>query len=164
VDTTALRNALGCFATGVTVVTARSADGRLGGVTANSFSSVSLEPPLVLFSLHRRLRSLHVFDAAEHCAVNVLAAHQTDLSRRFAGQVVDRWTGVNCEQGIGGCPVLTQALAVFQCRRRERMDGGDHVIFLVEVLSMRWREECDPLVFYRSRYRELKEDRTLVHD
>lgn len=153
-----LRDALGQFVTGVTVVTTRDATDRVAGVTANSFSAVSLEPPLVLFSLDRSSRSLDVFLAADHCAVNVLSSEQRELSLRFGRRGTDKWEDLHYERGSGGCPVLPRALAVFQCRIRERLEGGDHVIFLMDVLEFEQSDAGSPLVFYRGRYRELGDD------
>jgi hypothetical protein len=109
-----LRRAMGLFATGVTVVTARAPDGQLQGVTANSFSTVSLDPPLVLWSLGRRARSFAQFEAAPHFAVNVLGADQIALSRHFAAARTDKLAGIAHELGHGGCPVLAGALAHFE--------------------------------------------------
>ena len=147
----ALRAALGQFATGVTVVTARAPDGTNVGVTASSFNSVSLEPPLVLWSLARSARSLAAFRGAGHFAVNVLAADQIPLSNRFATQRDDKFSGVECVDGLGGAPLLAGCAARFQCRRAFEYDGGDHLIFVGEVLAF----DCDgspSLLFHRGRY------------
>src|SRR5450830_1921396 len=121
------------FATGVTIVTARAADGVLVGLTANSFNSVSLAPPLVLWSLARAAASMGVFATGSHYAINVLAADQKDLAERFASKTVDRWAGVAFTQGVGGAPLLAGAAATFECFNRSRYEEGDHVIFVGEV-------------------------------
>lgn len=150
-DTTTFRRALGRFVTGVTVVTTRDADGRPVGLTANSFSSVSLDPPLVLWSLSRRSANLAVFEAAGHFAVNVLAADQTALSERFARPSHDRFAGVDWTEGVGGAPVVAGCAATFECRTESRHEGGDHVIFLGRVERFDHAERV-PLAFHGGRY------------
>ncbi len=154
-DGRAFRDALGWFATGVTIITTRSAADELVGFTANSFSSVSLDPPLVLFSLNRQAQCLRVFESSAHFAVNVLSAEQTELSSRFATAVHDRWHGVAFTTGEGGCPILEGAVAVFECAVHGMHEGGDHRIFLGQVLRMRAEAEGRPLLFCRGAYREL---------
>jgi flavin reductase (DIM6/NTAB) family NADH-FMN oxidoreductase RutF len=146
------RNALGMFATGVTIVTARSADGQLIGLTANSFNSVSLGPPLVLWSLARAAGSLSVFAAGSHYAINVLASDQKDQAERFAAKGADRWSGVEFDEGVGGAPLLRGTAAVFECFNRSRYEEGDHVIFVGEVERCRWRAGASPLLFHGGRY------------
>ena len=127
------RAALGMFATGVTIVTARAANGTLVGLTANSFNSVSLSPPLVLWSLSRRAASMAALRAGSHYTVNILAASQKTLAERFATKDIDRWADVDFTEGLGGAPVLAGAAASFECFNRSRYDEGDHVIFVGEV-------------------------------
>ena len=146
------RRALGQFATGVTVVTARAKDGRNVGMTVNSFASVSLDPPLVLWSVSRQAASFADFAEASHFAVNILAANQHHLSRQFSTPLIDKFEGVEISPGAAGCPLLTGASANFVCRKVRQMDGGDHVIFLGEVEEYKWRES-EPLVFHSGRYR-----------
>lgn len=140
------------FATGVTVVTARSAEGRLVGLTANSFNSVSLDPPLVLWSLALASASLPVFAAGAHYAINVLAADQVALAERFAAQGVDRWAGVVHRPGIGGAPLLAGAAATFECISRSRYEEGDHVIFVGEVERCGHRAGASPLLYHGGRF------------
>lgn len=154
-DGRAFRDALGWFATGVAVITTRSAAGDLVGFTANSFSSVSLDPPLILFTLNRQALSLPVFEASAHFAVNVLAEEQKTLSSRFATAAHDKWRDVGFTAGEGGCPILDGAVAVFECAVHGTHDGGDHRIFIGRVLRMRANEEGRPLLFCRGTYREL---------
>lgn len=146
------RSALGMFATGVTIVTARAADGQLIGLTASSFNSVSLAPPLVLWSLARAAASLSVFSAGSHYAINVLASDQKALAERFATRGADRWSGVAFDDGVGNAPLLQGTAAVFECFNRSRYEEGDHVIFVGEVERCRWRAGASPLLFHGGRY------------
>lgn len=146
------RRALGQFATGVTVVSTRAKDGRRVGITVNSFSSVSLDPPLVLWSLSRQAASFEDFANASHFAINVLAANQHHLSRQFSMPLPDKFEGVECLEESAGCPLLKGATAHFVCRNVRQLDGGDHVIFLGEVEEYKW-SEGEPLVFHSGRYR-----------
>jgi flavin reductase (DIM6/NTAB) family NADH-FMN oxidoreductase RutF len=146
------RRALGQFATGVTVVTARTTDGRKVGVTVNSFSSVSLNPPLILWSLSRQAASFTDFANCPHFAVNVLEARQHHLSRQFSTPVPDKYAGVDIVEGKAGVPILGGALAYFVCRKVKQYDGGDHVIILGEVEEYKYNEG-EPLVFHSGRYR-----------
>ena len=146
------RRALGQFATGVTVVTTRAGDGRPLGVTVNSFSSLSLNPPLVLWCLSRQAASLPDFVRASHFAINVLAADQHHLSRQFSTPLADKFDGVDFAEGTAGVPLLNKVTARFLCRNVKQYDGGDHVIFIGEVQNY----ECfegEPLVFHSGRYR-----------
>ncbi len=146
------RAALGMFATGVTVVTARRADGTLVGLTANSFNSVSLQPPLVLWSLSRTAGSMPVFERGSHYAINILAASQHALAERFASKTADRFADVAFREGAGGAPVLEDAAAVFECFNRSKYEEGDHVIFVGEVERCSWRQGAAPLIFHGGRY------------
>jgi flavin reductase (DIM6/NTAB) family NADH-FMN oxidoreductase RutF len=151
----AFREALGWFATGVTIITTRGAAGALVGFTANSFTSISLEPPLVLFSLNRGAGCLKTFEACSHFAINVLAEDQTALSSRFASPTEAKWDGVAVALGKTGSPVLGGALAVFECAVHATHDGGDHRIFIGRVLGMRAAANGKPLLFSRGSYREI---------
>src|SRR3954468_18313212 len=146
------RAALGMFATGVTIVTARTADGVVIGLTANSFNSVSLAPPLVLWSLAQAAGSLPVFRAGSHYAINILAKDQKALAERFAFKGVDRWNGVHFADGLGGAPLLEGAAATFECFNRSRYEEGDHVIFVGAVERCTWGEGASPLLFPGGRY------------
>src|SRR5437868_6463913 len=151
-STQEFRAALGMFATGVTIVTARTAEGALIGLTANSFNSVSLDPPLVLWSLAQAAGSLAVFRAGSHYAINVLAKDQKLLAERFATKGADRWDGVKFADGMGGAPLLEGAAATFECFNRGRYEEGDHVIFVGEVERCSWRDGASPLLFHGGRY------------
>jgi 3-hydroxy-9,10-secoandrosta-1,3,5(10)-triene-9,17-dione monooxygenase reductase component len=145
------RNALGAFATGVTIVTARSPDGADVGVTANSFNSVSLDPPMILWSLAKTSTSFDAFMVAEYFAVHVLAMNQEALSGRFAKSNTDKFSGLTVERGRGAIPLLPGCAARFQCRAAYRHEGGDHIILVGEV------EDFDhdghaPLAFHGGRY------------
>ena len=146
------RAALGMFATGVTVVTGRDANGHRIGLTANSFNSVSLNPPLVLWSLSRAAGSMPAFTRGSHYAINILAADQKALAERFSSRVVDRFAGVSFREGSGGAPILDGAAAVFECFNRSRYVEGDHVIFVGEVERCTHREGAMPLLFHGGRY------------
>ncbi|MEV4248992.1 flavin reductase family protein [Streptosporangium canum] len=148
-----LRDAFGQFATGVAVVTTVTPDGDRAGVTVNSFTSVSLDPPLVLWCLSRNAPSAPVFLRAGRFAVNVLAAGQDHLSQRFARPLPDKFAGVETRPGPGGPPLLVGALAHFACRTLTTHDGGDHVIFVGEVGYFQ-RSEGEPLVFHAGGYGE----------
>ena len=147
-----LREALGNFVTGVTVITTRH-DDELHGLTANSFSSVSLDPPLVLFSLSRNADCFAAFESSDHFAVNVLRSDQEALSNRFATKDIDKWSDVAWRPGEGGCPLLDGAIATFECRVTNRHEGGDHVIHVGKVVRfVHDGDGASPLAFFRGRY------------
>lgn len=153
-DARRLRNALGAFATGVTVVTTKGPDGKDVGRTANSFSSVSLSPPMVLWSLAKSSSSLAAFRDVDHFAVHVLSADQADLSARFAGKDPDKFAGLHVDRGLGNVPLLRDCTARFECRTVHRYDGGDHIIFVAEV-GRHDHEPVPPLIFHGGRYGRL---------
>ena len=146
------RASLGTFATGVTIVTARTDSGELVGLTANSFNSVSLSPPLVLWSLARAAGSMAAFSNGRHYAINVLAADQQVLAERFAARNTDRWNGVGFAQGVSGAPLLDGAAASFECFNRSQYAEGDHVIFVGEVERCSHRADASPLLFHGGRF------------
>lgn len=148
----ALRNLLGQFATGVTVITTRGGDGRYMGMTANSFSSVSLDPPLVHWSLPRSAPSLADFLSASHFAINVLGADQHDLSGHFARDSADEFAGIAYRTGAGGVPILDGAIATLVCRNVTQYEGHDHLIFLGQIEQYR-HSGGEPLVFHADQYR-----------
>ncbi len=150
-DSRQLRHALGRFATGVTIITTCSADGKREGLTANSFSALSLDPPLVLWSILRKSASLSGFLAAGRFAINVLASNQSDLSHRFATPHPDKFDGVDVEEGALGCPLVYGALASFECRTEQTIEGGDHILFVGRVHRIRFRDG-NPLIFSAGRY------------
>lgn len=149
----AFREALGCFATGVAIVTARNAGSEPIGMTMSSFNSVSIDPPLVLFSVDRQALSFPEMCAARGYAVNVLGRPQQHLSARFARSRADKWIDVAHSPGFGDAPVLADVLAHFECKPYAQYDGGDHVIFLCEVVrASRSSNDEEPLIFYRGKY------------
>ncbi|MGZ5155624.1 MAG: flavin reductase family protein [Caldimonas sp.] len=146
------RAALAMFATGVTIVTALDASGAPIGLTANSFNSVSIDPPLVLWSLSRQAGSMPAFSRGSHYAINILAAGQHALAERFASRGLDRFEGVAFRAGASGAPLLDGAAAVFECFNRSRYEEGDHVIFVGEVERCARRVGAQPLIFHGGRY------------
>ena len=151
-DTRAFRNALGHFATGVTIITAAdSAENRVG-VTANSFSSVSLNPPLVLWSLGKKSGTLPIYVESEHFIVNILADNQIELSNHFARPgVEDKFAGLDIRPGISGVPMIPDCAAYFQCQKRFTYEGGDHLIFVGEVLDFQTTEKSG-LLYHQGQY------------
>lgn len=153
-DPRELRNALGRFATGIAVVMAKDSEGPMG-VTVNSFSAVSLDPPLILFCMARSLHSLERLEKAQAYSVNILLENQQDISNRFARAGEDKFSGTPWEVGPSGAPRLVPAHAVFECVPYAHYDGGDHVIFVGRVVHMHAEGEGDPLLYYRGSYRLL---------
>lgn len=153
-DGRTLRDAFGLFATGVTVIACAKANGHVAGLTANSFSSVSLDPPLVLWSLNRNAPCREAFAASTHYGINVLSAHQRDLSDHFARPCEDKFSGIPAKTGPFGVPLLNDVLASFVCRNDKQYDGGDHIIFVGEVICLRTNPR-DPLLFFSGKYRDI---------
>lgn len=147
------RRALGAFATGVTIATTKDADNQPVGVTASSFNSVSVDPPLVLWSLAKTSFSHDAFCSSGHFAVHVLSAAQEDLSNRFARSGDDKFSGMEWQDGLLGSPVFAEHAALFECKTRHQYEGGDHVIFVGEVMSFEARDEA-PLLFHGGSYAE----------
>lgn len=154
IDKNDLRRVMGHFATGVTVVTTRGADGRLFGLTANAVSSVSLSPPLLLVCVDKKSESYPCFEQTKIFTVNILSADQEEISRRFAVSGGDKFEGVSYRHGANGAPILGGALAHIECRVVGSCDGGDHTIFLGEAHEAE-TSEGKPLLFYRGGYRSL---------
>lgn len=152
IDRLAFRDSLGCFVTGVTIVTTVGEDGKHVGLTVNSFNSVSLEPPMILFSLDRGAQSLPVFETSGRFAVSVLSDAHEALSIRFAQRDADKWDSVACRIGTNGCRLLDGAMATFECTTYAQYDGGDHVIFVGSVVAMTAEPGTKPLVYYRGAY------------
>ncbi|MCK1338973.1 flavin reductase family protein [Bradyrhizobium sp. 38] len=151
IDPRDFRSALGTYATGVTIITAAAPDGKPYGLTCNSFASVSLNPPLVLWSLLVYSSSLIIFQNASHFTVNVLSASQQALASKFAKSSDDKFTGVDWTPGLGNAPVLAESVANFQCRSVNRYYGGDHVIFLGAVEAYAYNA-TEPLLFARGAF------------
>ena len=150
-----LRNAFGQFATGVNVVTSTDTDGALIGMTANSFSSVSMDPPLLLWCPGNSLPSLPAFERAGHFTINVLDASQHDIAKQFARPAEDKFAGVSYRKGIFGAPVLDGALATFECRVHAMHLAGDHHIMIGEVFAFTTAETAQPLIFYGGQFSSL---------
>jgi flavin reductase (DIM6/NTAB) family NADH-FMN oxidoreductase RutF len=150
------RSALGSFATGVTIVTALSSEGDPIGVTISSFNSVSLEPPLILWSLSLNSPNLEAFRNASHYAVNILSADQQQLSDRFASRSADRFAGTPFTPGLGGAPLLDGCSAWFECVNEVQYPGGDHLIFVGHVERFAQGDAELPLLFHNGRYRRLE--------
>jgi flavin reductase len=162
VDVSAFRKAMGSFPTGVTVVTVACGDGTMYGMTVNSFSSVSLDPMLVLVCLSEASRGAGLIERAGAFAVNVLSAGQQDLSRWFASRHRPAgpamFDGVPFEPGVTGCPVLADATAAFDCRLRQSHRAGDHLIVLGEVVALEHRPQLEPLIFHAGTYKSLEHE------
>jgi flavin reductase (DIM6/NTAB) family NADH-FMN oxidoreductase RutF len=156
-DARAFRDALGSFPTGVAIMTTVH-EGKPVGLTCNSFSSVSLDPPLVLWSLRRESKSLHAFLGAAAFSINILAEDQTALSARFAsGKFADKFDGVGCQDGLHGIPLIADCVARFECSPFAHHDAGDHVIFIGRVERFEHGRAEDPLVFHQGAYKMLTE-------
>lgn len=154
-DARTLRDALGCFATGITIVTTMAPDGTPVGLTANSFTSVSLDPPLLLVCIANSAGSAPVLREAAHFGVNVLQIGQQPASNRFAGRGEDRFAATPWTPGETGVPLLDGALGSFECRRHAVHDGGDHFILVGEVVRAQFEPRRDPLLYFRGKYRRL---------
>jgi 3-hydroxy-9,10-secoandrosta-1,3,5(10)-triene-9,17-dione monooxygenase reductase component len=147
-----LRDVLGCYATGVAIITTRTDAGEHVAVTVNSFASVSLNPPLILFSLGKTANVLAHFQQTQSFAVNILAHTQESLSNAFARPSTASWDTAPYSIGASGCALFREALAQLECSRYAEIDGGDHRTFLGEVTEMHLGRPADPLLFYRGRY------------
>ncbi len=151
IDLGEFRRALSRFATGVAIATTLDENGDSVGMTISSFSSVSLNPPLVLWSIAHDAHGYDAFMNAEHFAVNVLGKHQAQLSDRFATRGADKFDGLDCRAGANGSPILPDYASCFECRTEHVYDGGDHKIIVGRVLRFDERES-EPLIRYRSAY------------
>ncbi len=154
VDNAEFRTALGRFASGVTVVTTRDAERRPLGLTVSAFSSLSLEPPLILICIDKRPELHNALSESGMFAINILAANQEQISRRFASRDGDKFAGLAYRKGIEDIPVLEESLAVLECRLKNAYEGGDHTIFVGEVEATAVRE-AQPLLYYKGGYARL---------
>lgn len=150
------RGALGRFATGIAVVAATTPAGEAIGLTVSSFNSVSLDPPLILWSLSLDSPNLPAFRCASHYAVNILAAEQREISDRFASRRSDRFVGLPWRSGLGGAPLIEGCCAWFECANEAQYPGGDHLIFVGHVERFAQGEAESPLIFHSGRYRRLE--------
>lgn len=151
IDTQDFRSALSAFATGVGVVTTVDGQGKKVGITISSFNSVSLEPPLILWSVGLDSMSYDVFVAADHFAVHILTANQMELCDRFAQRSDTKFDGIDCRGGLHGVPILPDFAACFECATEHVYPGGDHKIIVGRVHRVEERE-TEPLIYYRSRF------------
>ncbi len=154
-DARTLRDAMGCFATGVTIITAHNADGIPIGLTANSFTSVSLDPPLLLVCIANNAGSAEALRTVKNFAVNVLQIGQQPTSNRFAGKGEDRFANTRWQVGECGAPVLLGSLGVFECERDSLHEAGDHFILIGRVEKASFEPRRDPLLYFRGKYRRL---------
>lgn len=161
-DLRTFRNTLGLFVTGVTIITCRDQDAAPVGITANSFNSVSLDPPLVLWSVGNQARSLAAFDAARHFAVHILRDDQASLSQRFATSGTDKFTDLPIETGQGGVPLLSDCAARLECTLHAKHPAGDHVLFIAEVNHLTSDPDAMPLVYHGGRYAELSDKPEII--
>lgn len=155
-DPRSLRTAFGQFATGIAIATTTAEDGQPVGLTINSFSSVSLDPPLALWSLSLASLCLPAFRACRHFAINVLAADQVELSNRFATTATDRFGGLAWRPGLGGAPLLSGCCAQFECTNEAQHPGGDHLIFVGRIERL-MQDARPPLIYHGSRYMALSD-------
>ncbi|RLA50310.1 MAG: flavin reductase [Gammaproteobacteria bacterium] len=153
-DAREFRDAMGCFATGITVVTAKSEDGEKVGCTANSFSSVSLDPPLVLWAIAKNANCYEAFIEAKHFAIHVLHSGQEDVSRLFATKDVDKFSEVPWTEGQGGTPLLDDYSVRLECTTENLYEGGDHIIIVGRVFAMD-NPDVEPLGFYQGKYAKI---------
>ena len=154
-DARTLRDAMGCFATGITIVTSRAPDGTPIGLTANSFTSVSLDPPLLLVSIANNAGSADALKQASHFVINVLQTSQQPASNRFAGKGEDRFAATPWQEGESGMPLINGSLGSFECKRHAVHDGGDHFLLVGEVVRAQYEPRRDPLLYFRGKYRRL---------
>lgn len=151
IDPKAFRRALGNFATGVTIITAKAPDGTRVGVTASSFNSLSMDPPLILWSSMKETPSCALFEQASHFAVNILAADQMEMSNHFARRQEDKFATVDYEDGLGGAPIFDGCAGRFECETYDKLDGGDHWIFVGRVVKFDDFGRA-PLCFHQGSY------------
>lgn len=156
-DLHTFRETLGLFVTGVTIITCRDKDGEPIGITANSFNSVSLEPPLVLWSVGNAARSLSAFMDADAFAVHILRDDQVELSNRFARSGTDKFSDLDIISGLGDVPLLADCAARLECGLHAKHPAGDHVLFIAEVKRLTSDPDCVPLVYHGGRYAALSD-------
>lgn len=152
IDIKQFKKTLSLFPTGICVITCNDNNGKPLGITVNSFNSVSLNPPLILWSINKDTHSADVFTHAENFAVNILADDQAAISNQFASNVPDRFVGIDFKKGIADVPVLDGAVAHLQCKKWQVYDGGDHDIIIGEVIDSFTDESKNSLVYYKGNY------------
>ncbi|MEM9375936.1 MAG: flavin reductase family protein [Pseudomonadota bacterium] len=154
-DLRTFRETLGLFVTGVTIITARDDRGQPVGITANSFNSVSLDPPLILWSVGLNAKSLSAFSTAAAFAVHILREDQAALSQRFAASGINKFSGLNTQSGLKGVPLLPDCAARLECLPYAKYPAGDHILFIAEVQRLASDPDAMPLVYHGGRYAEL---------
>ncbi len=155
-DQREFRNAVGCFATGVTVVTTLDKEGDRVGITANSFSSVSLDPPLVLFCVDAKINSFEAFENCDNFNINILSEDQIGLSNAFARSSEDKWDGIEHAFGDNGCPIFENSIAVLECDKHAIYSAGDHLIIVGQVTKIANKTvDCPPLLYFNGAYAAL---------
>lgn len=155
-DQREFRKAVGCFATGVTVVTTLDKEGDRVGITANSFSSVSLDPPLVLFCVDAKINSFEAFENCDNFNINILSEDQIGLSNAFARSSEDKWDGIEHAFGDNGCPIFEKSLAVLECDKHAIYSAGDHLIIVGQVTKIAYEKvDCPPLLYFNGAYAAL---------
>lgn len=152
IDTKDLRKALGQFPTGVTVITTLDSEAGIIGVTASSFNTVSMDPPLVLWSVTKTAYSAEIFKKAEHFIVNILGKDQIDISNTCARQGEDKFANIEYEAGVDNCPIIKDSAAFLECKTWNVYDVGDHHIIVGEVINYKYNDKISPLVFAQGRY------------
>ncbi len=153
-DVREIRNMMGHFATGVTVITTKDSAGKAFGLTVNSFTSLSLNPPLVIVCVDRTVDCYSCFDETKVFAVNVLSEDQEELSRRFATKGIEKFEGIQWRMGENGAPLLEGVIGTIECKVTHSYEGGDHTIFLGEILSATAKGDR-PLLFFKGKYARL---------
>jgi flavin reductase (DIM6/NTAB) family NADH-FMN oxidoreductase RutF len=155
IDPSQFRDALGRFATGITVITGLAPDGKPVGATANAFTSLSLDPPLILICLAKSMNSLSAFVEGEHFAINILKENQRQISVNFATQSADKFSNVVYDTWPSGVPILGDCLVNLECAREAVHDGGDHKIIVGRILRLEITDSGEPLLFYRGAYNRI---------
>lgn len=150
------RHCLGSFATGITIATTKYIDGSLYGVTVNSFSSVSLRPPLVSFCLDKKAFNYNIFLESEFFTISILAEDQKDISLKFASPSSLNWSEINFEEGKMGSPVISGSIAYIECMKEMVYDAGDHSIFIGKVVTLKKTSDAKPLVYFKGQYTGVK--------
>lgn len=163
-DPRTLRDTLGLFVTGVTIITTQTRDGEKVGITANSFNSVSLDPPLILWSVGHRSRCLSAFEAAEHFAVHILRDDQAELSHRFAVSGADKFSGLTTRPGLGDAPLLPDCAARLECSIFGRYPAGDHIVYIARVDRLQSDPVARPLVYHGGQYATLADQSNQNND
>lgn len=157
IDEHIFKQCLGCFATGVTVVTYVDNIGKNHGITINSFASLSLDPPLILFNLAKDSNNYDIFKTATKFTVNILSELQLNISKHFAFAKADKWQNIEFLIGKNNCPILDGIVAYIECDLKEQYDGGDHTIIIGEVTNLKKLADTKPLIYFHGKYNNLNQ-------